>query len=467
MSKRQNLLIIMVDQLRYDSLGFTGCAVASTPNLDALAAESAQFERAYTALPSCCPARQSFLTGMRPEQLGAHWNYDITLKIASVTPDNFTWTQALKEQGYRMGYVGKWHVSETYTPLDFGYDEYVPEHAHSDFLREKYPDLSYSEPFLGEPDPLPLQDTRTHYLADKAVAMMEDFAAGHEPWHLRFDLSEPHLPCRPAAPFAGQVDPDSLAPWGSFEDDFADKPYIQAQQPISWGLENMTWADWAPVVARYDEIVSQMDDAVGHVLDKVKELGLEDSTTILFTTDHGDMGGSHRMIDKHYVLYEDVTHVPMLLKCPGKTSPGQCIEGFTCHAIDIMPTLLEWMNAAVPGHIQGRSLWPMIAGHPEPDRDRVVSSGNGQQFGLFCSRMLRNARYKYIWNLTDVDEFYDLEADPWEMNNLVDDEVLAPVLATMRRQLYEDLQATDDPLARFWNARQLLEGKKLGPKDRK
>ena len=467
MSKRQNLLVIMVDQMRYDSLGFTGCSAASTPHLDALASEGAQFDRAYTALPSCCPARQSFLTGMRPEQLGAHWNYDITLKIGSITPENFTWTQALKAQGYRMGYVGKWHVSEHYTPLDFGYDEYVPEQEHSRFIREKHPDLAYQEPFLGEPDPLPLEDTPTHYLAGKAVAMMERFAASDEPWHLRFDLSEPHLPCRPAAPFAGRVNPDTLTPWGSFEDDFRKKPYIQAQQPISWGLEEMTWEDWAPAVARYHEIVSQMDDAVGRVLDKVKELGLEENTTILFTTDHGDMGGSHRMIDKHYVLYEDVTHVPMILKSPGRTTPGQHVQGFTCHAIDMAPTLLEWMHADVPAHIQGRSLWPMIDGCEQADRDRVISSGNGQQFGLFCSRMLRNARYKYIWNLTDVDEFYDLETDPWEMNNLVDEEALAPVLSQMRRQLYEDLQAAGDPLARFWNARQLLEGKKLGPKDRK
>ena len=85
MENRQNLLVIMVDQLRYDCLGFTGCPAASTPNLDRLAREGAWFDRAYTSLPSCCPARQSFLTGLRPEQLGAHWNFDITLPVASIT----------------------------------------------------------------------------------------------------------------------------------------------------------------------------------------------------------------------------------------------------------------------------------------------------------------------------------------------------------------------------------------------
>lgn len=467
MSKRQNLLFIMVDQLRYDSLGFTGCPVASTPNIDWLAKQSTWFDHAFTSIPTCCPARQSLLTGMRPETLGCHWNYDITLKIPSITPREFTWTQALKNQGYQMRYVGKWHVSEEYTPLDFGYDRYIAEGDHTRYVHEKYPDLTYSNSFLGEVDPLPLEDTSTHYLAGIAAEFMEEMAAVNEPWHLRFDLSEPHLPCCPAAPFAGRVDPTFLQPWGSFYDDFRKKPYIQAQQPISWEIDDMTWEDWAPVVARYHEITSQMDDAVGILIKKVKELGLWDNTTIIFTTDHGDMGGSHRMIDKHYVLYDDVTHVPMLIHSPGRTTSGQHVNGFTCHTLDLAPTMLEWMDSEVPSHLQGQSLWPLIAGQEQPGRDRVVSSGNGQQFGLFCSRMIRNQRYKYIWTLTDVDEFYDLEKDPWEMNNLIDEDEYASVLSDMRRMLYEDLKACGDPLAGPWTACQLLDGKKLGPKDRK
>lgn len=464
MENRQNLLVIMVDQLRYDCLGFTGCPAASTPHLDRLAREGAWFDRAYTSLPSCCPARQSFLTGLRPEQLGAHWNFDITLPVASITPERFTWTQALKRQGYRMGYVGKWHVSPDYTPLDFGYDAYIPESSHLDHLHEKYPGLQYREPFLGEPDPLPLEDTATHYLAQRAMDMMEDMAAQGGPWHLRFDLSEPHLPCRPAAPFSGRVDPASLEPWGSFSEDFHKKPYIQAQQPVSWGLEAMTWADWAPVVARYHEAVSQMDDAVGRLLDKLRALGQEEHTVVLFTTDHGDMGGSHRMLDKHYVLYEDVTHVPMILKAPGRTRPGQRVQGFTCHTLDLAPTLLEWMGAEIPDTLQGQSLWPLIAGEAQAGRDHVISSGNGQQFGLYCQRMLREERYKYIWNLTDADELYDLEQDPWELDNRIDDPALTATLARMRRRLYEGLARARDPLAGMWTARQLLEGKKLGPR---
>ena len=464
---KQNLLVLMVDQLRFDALGFTGCPWASTPNLDRLAAESVSFDAAYTVLPSCCPARQSFLTGQRPEQLGCHWNYDITLKVPSLTPETFTWPQALHEAGYRTGYVGKWHVSQTHTPLDFGYDELYSDGEYYEQCRRRFPEVKYAEPFLGEPDPLPLEETCTHFLAHKAADMMTRFAKEGKPWHLFFSLSEPHLPCRPAKPFAGRVDPAQLPPWGSFAEDFHNKPYIQAQMPISWGLDEMTWEDWAPVVARYHEALSQVDDAMGMVLDTLKALGLEENTTILFTTDHGDMGGSHRMIDKHYVLYDDIVHVPMLLKAPGRTEAGRTRRGFTCHTLDWMPTVLEWADLPVPEDLPGQSLWPLAAGEPQPGRDRVIASGNGQQFGLYCSRMLRTELYKYIWNLTDVDELYDLKADPWEMENRVDDPALAETLAALRRTLYEDLTRARDPLASFWNSRQLLEGKKLGPADRK
>lgn len=185
---------------------------------------------------------------------------------------------------------------------------------------------------------------------------------------------------------------------------------------------------------------------------------------VLFTTDHGDMGGSHRMIDKHYVLYEDVTHVPMILKAPGRVRPGQRVQGFTCHTLDLAPTLLEWMGAEIPDTLQGQSLWPLIAGEAQAGRDHVISSGNGQQFGLYCQRMLREERYKYIWNLTDADELYDLEQDPWELDNRIDDPALTATLARMRRRLYEGLAQARDPLAGMWTARQLLEGKKLGPR---
>jgi arylsulfatase A-like enzyme len=459
-NRRPNLLVIMVDQLRYDALGFSGCPAASTPHLDQLAREGTWFDRAYTSLPSCCPARQSFLTGKRPEQLGAHWNYDITLKVPSITPKDFTWPQALKQQGYHTGYVGKWHVSPQYDPTAFGYDRYIPESSHREYAAAKYPGLRYQEPFLGEDDPLPLADTRTHYLARRASELMEELAAQNGPWHLRFDLSEPHLPCRPARPFAGRVDPASLAPWGSFSEDFTKKPYIQAQQPISWGLDAMTWEDWAPVVARYHETVSQVDDAVGLVLDRLKALGQEDDTLVIFTADHGDMGGSHRMLDKHYVLYEDVVHVPLIVRMPG-AAPGQRIDAFTCHTLDLAATLLEWADFPLPEDIQGESLLPLLAGQTLPGRDQVMSSGNGQQFGLYCQRMLRERRYKYIWNLTDVDELYDLEEDPWELDNRINDPALACLLADLRRRLHDELIRAKDPLAGMWTDRQLLEGKKL------
>ena len=124
-TKRPNILIIQCDQQRYDCLGYTGNPIVKTPNIDRLAAQGMQFTRAYTPIPTSCPARQCLLSGQWPEQHGGLGNYDITLPVRLFDSD--TWTERLHDEGYRMGYVGKWHVHPTKTPLDFGFDDYVNE----------------------------------------------------------------------------------------------------------------------------------------------------------------------------------------------------------------------------------------------------------------------------------------------------------------------------------------------------
>src|SRR5690606_38806347 len=106
---------------------------------------------------------------------------------------------------------------------------------------------------------------------------------------------------------------EDIPPWGSFADTFENKPYIQRQQLLSWGMEDWTWDDWAPIVAGYFAIITQVDDAIGRVLDAVRAAGQESSTLVVLTTDHGDMAGGHRMMDKHHVFYEDVMRVPLIL----------------------------------------------------------------------------------------------------------------------------------------------------------
>ena len=113
-------------------------------------------------------------------------------------------------------------------------------------------------------------------------------------------------------------DPKDIAPWDGYGDTFEGKPYIHRQQTMSWDTEDLTWEkDLAPMAARYYGVVSQLDDAVGQILNALKKSGQWEDTIVVFTSDHGDMCGSHNMLDKHYVLYDDIIRVPLMVKVPG------------------------------------------------------------------------------------------------------------------------------------------------------
>jgi arylsulfatase A-like enzyme len=300
-------------------------------------------------------------------------------------------------------------------------------------------------------------------LADKAVRLIESYAASGQPWHLRLDFPEPHLPCQPHASFLARYESEQIPVWRSFSDSFEGKPYIQKQQLLNWGLEQYGWSDWEPIVRRYYAIITQMDAAIGIVLEKLKRLGLERDTIVVYSADHGDMCGGHRMIDKHYILYDDVVKVPLIVKYPARISAGALIDKFVYNLLDLPPTLLEYAELAPQPFFHGRSLVPLLRGdRPDDWRTEVVSTYNGQQFGLYNQRMIRDERWKYVWNLTDVDELYDLRADPDELHNAIGDERHEDVLAELRSKLYEELKGHQDPFLKFdWMKRQLTEGRKL------
>ncbi|MCD6520055.1 MAG: sulfatase-like hydrolase/transferase, partial [Anaerolineae bacterium] len=325
--RRPNILFIHSDQHRYDCTGPGGHPLVRTPALDRLAREGVWFTHAFTPIPTCCPARQCLLSGKWAEVHGGLWNYDCTLPVRLFNEP--TWTETLQRSGYRLGYVGKWHVHPQKTPLDFGFDHYI--NAQDYFTWRKAKGLPGYEQNLGaqlglDPlvarwfggrDPAPVEETKTHWYARQAIALIDRYQAEGRPWHIRLDFEEPHLPCYPAGRFAEMYPPEEIPPWGSFAEEFSAKPYIQQQQLLNWGIEHLTWREWAEYVSRYLGIISQIDDAILQVLQALDERGLAAETIVIYTTDHGDACGGHRMIDKHYIMYEDVVHVPLVIRWPG------------------------------------------------------------------------------------------------------------------------------------------------------
>jgi len=467
---RPNVLLVTADQLRYDAVEPNAPGAPDTPHLARLAGEGVRFTRAFSHIPVCGPARQSLLCGRRPESFGGLWNAGGALRVASLPPDAWTWSRALSDAGYRTAFLGKWGVHPTFDPTDYGYDTYIGESAYRAFRSAAFPDVRFKNGFFGEPNPIPVEASSTHWLADRAVAEIRRLHEEGGPWHVALHFAEPHLPCRPSGEFAMMYDPAKMTPWPGFEETFERKPYIQRQQLYNWGIENFTWADWAPIVARYFGVVSQLDDAIGRVLQALDALGAAENTIVVFTSDHGDMCGSHRMMDKHYILYDDVVRVPMAIRWPRAVPANAVCNRFVYNFLDLAPTLLELLELETDefteGTLHGRSLAPLLSNRPAeaaPWREDVVATYNGQQFGLYTQRMIRTDRWKYVWNLTDVDELYDLETDPGELVNRIGDERAAGTARELRLRLYETLRADGDGFDNEWMRRQLLEGRKPVP----
>ncbi|ULL15968.1 DUF4976 domain-containing protein [Paenibacillus sp. H1-7] len=456
--KQPHILLIMLDQLRYDCIGYSGAYPVKTPNIDRLASEGMWFEHAYTPIPTCCPARQAFVNGRRPEAFGALWNFKNGLPVPALEPKEYAWPRELGKLSYRNVMLGKWDVHPQHSPLEYGYDFFVGLASYTEMTERKYPDVRFRAGYVGESNPIPLEDSQTHWLADQASGFIKELTAKGDPWYIQLNFSEPHLPCRPSEPFVSMYSPEEIPEWGGFRETFANKPYIQRQQLHSWQVDAFTWQDWAPIVARYYGMISQTDDAIGRVLRALDESGEAENTLVIFTADHGDMCGSHGMMDKHYILYDDVVKVPLIVKYPPLVPQGARCNSFISNMLDLPPTLLELTGAAIPSFFAGRSFAPLLAEEEVADwRPHIVTTYNGQQFGLYTQRMLRTKRWKYIWNTTDIDELYDMEQDPYELLNRIDDPSCKELVKQYRIWLYETLEAEGDGLVQNeWMRNQLL-----------
>ncbi len=456
-----NILLIQSDQHRFDCAGVNGHSQVRTPNLDALAAEGRNFTHAFCPIPLSMPARASMLTGQWPTEHMQIANFDAEAP-RGFRSDLLTFSQLLKGAGYRLGYVGKWHGHPDRGPEEFGFDAYVPNWRYKAWRKAQgLPPAPREQGWMGEVDPHAAPDQSSlAWQADQTIALLEQCAGGEEPFFVRWDPPEPHLPCRPPSEYADMYPPEQIEPWGSFGDTFEGKPYIQAQQLRTWGIGGWSWEQWAPVVSRYLAVITLMDAQIGRVLRRLAELGLADETLVIYTADHGDMCGSHGMIDKHYIMYDDVVRVPLIARWPAGVA-GPC-EAFVSNALDLAATFMEAAGLPLPETCRGRSLGPLLRGEAQDvGRQDIFSTYHGNQFGLFSQRMVRDRRWKYVWNATAEDELYDLGADPWELRNLARDPACADELSRLRHRLVEWMERTNDRLLNQWTRPQLLEDRTL------
>ena len=443
---RPNILLIHSDQHRFDCLGVNGHRLLQTPHLDRLADQGVNFTHAFTPNPVCSPARACLQTGAWATR---HRCVTIprTEAFQRADPDLPVMTQLLADAGYSVGHVGKFHDEVAGNPTDHGAEHYVPAGRYHRWREQRgLPPVPGRHINYGDVDPhVTPEQTRLAWQCDRALELLDAYAGRDRPFFLRWDPPEPHLPNIVPEPYASMYPLASIAPWPSFPDPLINKPEAQRRTRQRWGTDAWTWREWAPIVQRYLGDITLLDHQVGRLMRRLGDLGIADDTLVIYTTDHGDMCGGHSMLDKHYVMYDDIMRVPMIARWPGVFEAGRASDAMVIHELDIARTLLVAAGIEPPESFVGHDLRDLAAGRTE--RPDVFAQYQGTHQGLFSQRMLRDQRYKYVYNPVAFDELYDLEADPGELTNLIAEPAQAGRLTRMRTRMDEWMKQIADPLS--------------------
>jgi arylsulfatase A-like enzyme len=463
---RPNILMIVSDQERSDVLGCYG-GPCLTPAIDGLAAAGVRFETCLAPTAICSPTRASFLTGLYPHGHGILNNtHEPDALRVELAPGVATYPERLRDAGYRLGYVGKWHVGRhgpealgfhdviTATDVVAGANDEAIVEAEPELLDPVYATYPRGRLLIAGIDPRPAESTETRRDANAAIGLLRRYAKIEAPFCLRLDFEGPHHPYMPPEPYASMYDAASISPWPSFDEDATTKPAAQQRLIEQRGVAGWTWHEWRPVVARYFGFVSYIDSEIGRVLVALDELGLADTTVVIHTADHGDMTGSHGgQFNKGPLMYDEVCLVPLIVRDPRSRVRGVCAMPVGSPAL--MPTTLELAGLPVPDGLHVASLVPLLA---DPDSARPDGAAHaeyhGDEWGLYSMRMIRTSSAKYVYSPHGTDELYDLELDPHELVNRASDPSYAELAAELRTRLLGWMIETDDPLA-LWGQRVL------------
>jgi arylsulfatase A-like enzyme len=471
---QSNILWIGVDQMRADALGYNGNSICQTPHLDQLAQDGINFRRAYTPCTLCTPARASMLTGLHAFTHGMGTNCDLYHSLAAELPhpDQLLHRQLLKI-GYRCGFTGKWHVGTELGPVDYsfegmnlpGYGDLRQYPAYQDYLKENnlsfgpirnpiYGNLKEKTLIAGEWNG-PLESTTTHFLTNYTMHLLDEFAESRvntgQPFFLTCQYWAPHGPYLPSPEFVGRHNRDNIPEWINFRDDYHGKPESLGRFRRDFFPDLPTdWSGWQEMVGLAYDYNAQVDAEIGRLLAHLDRLGLSDNTIVFFTSDHGDMTGSHGgLVDKGY-MYEETQRVPLIVRLPDSDTPG-LIRDELVYNMDIMPTIFDLIGQELANQIDGQSLRPYLTGDPggESGRDAIYMEFHGIRCLHTQRGLVTQNGFKYIFNPLHEDELYDLINDPGELRNLLDDPAYRSQREKCRQEIVQAAVASHDPVQNY------------------
>ncbi|MGQ9632520.1 MAG: sulfatase-like hydrolase/transferase [bacterium] len=467
---KPNIFLIVTDQHSLHAISCYGAPVCRTPNIDGLAEDGIMFTNAYTPCALCTPARASLLSGLYPHNHGAIYNSGTHLPFDEdrIGRGVEIYPQRLIDQGYNIGYVGKWHAGLAKTARDVGFEGFSlrgygniwEAEDYKEYLRKRA--LTMPErviEFVAEGENVGIGGGNfsgwlkgtigaapCHFLADKTIEILEGFSRDSSPFFLTCNFWEPHAPYLPTEDYKDLCDPKEIEPWQSFEDSLSGRPLIHRKyrEIVFPGASKAGWDIWSTVVARYWAQVMMIDAEIGRMIDALKGLGLYDNTMIVFTADHGDTVGIHGgAFDKGAMAYQEVYQIPLIVKMPSSAHASTTRDGFVS-LIDLADTLCQAVGTKM-SRTDGKSLLPLIDDPKHPWRDDFVAEFHGHRIP-YGQRIIWWRNFKYILNFADIDELYDLQRDPAEMQNLIWDRSYSDVLAEMRKRMLDNMKKTNDSL---------------------
>jgi choline-sulfatase len=457
MSQKPNILLLITDQQRFDTIQKNH--LCQTPHIEGLMQSGVNFTRAYTPNAICSPARASLMTGVYPSR---HGMIDCTHNVqpyrAEFNAQLPLWSQRLKEEGYHGGYFGKWHVERTDELSNFGYEEYIPEHSqdYATYRQELgFGDRTYVDQFMlthkGYKDRLlygiydePAVSTEPYFLYSQGMEFIKKQAGLQHPWFTVISTLEPHDPFAAPKEYFDRYDLESISIPESFNDDLMNKPGIYQRLRSVW--KDMTEQDVRKVAACYYGLCTLIDDQVGRVIELLKKTGQLENTIILYTSDHGELLGAHGLYFKGVPACEEVYHIPLVISGYGVNDPGRKCNAFVS-LVDVAPTLSELAGAKAMTDIDGKTLGPLlrndVSNLDQFPWNEAYAEFHGQRLA-YTQRIVWNDRYKYVFNGFDLDELYDLENDPCEMNNLAQDINYQEVLEAMAKRMWNRVYQLGD-----------------------
>jgi N-acetylglucosamine-6-sulfatase len=449
-AKPKNIIFILADDHRYDAFGFTGkFSGLQTPQLDQMAAEGAHIQNAFVSTALCSPSRASILTGQY-----AH-THSIVDNQAPLPKGLRFFPQYLQKAGYKTAFLGKWHMGNTDDMPQPGFDYWLSFKGQGVY---KNPTFNINGKRVAE------QGHISDLLTDHALDWIQQqdknkpffVYLSHKAVHAMFEPTDRHAGRYkdmaiqyPASMYLTKTDSSKI--WGklptpSAKANLKDMPNWVKKQRNSWhGVDYLYHGqlDFNNFYRQYCETLLSVDESVGRVMKFLKDNNLDENTLVVYMGDNGFSFGERGLIDKRHA-YEESMRVPLLVRCPSVVKGGEKISQVVQN-VDIAPTLLAYAGVPAPAQMQGRSFLPILKGQAPADwRNRAFYEYYWEYDFPQTPTMfaVRTDRYKYVYNYGgwDINELYDLQTDPEEVNNLIRSAQHQDLARDLRKELFDWLE---------------------------